>query len=213
MDWMNMMGNQAVRLWLVQSTVVFFIVAGIILLAIGISLMVNSAGTLRFFGRMNQWVSMRNVTKPLEVPRDTRQAVQKYRYWFAAVFVVGGLYAVFGLLTQFDIRGVIRVFGLEFMRPVLAAWVVDGARWVLVVGNLAGVVLGLLLAFSPSTVVKLEARGSHWYSERQMTKGANSLNLGLDTWVAAHSRVAGGGIVVFALALIGAFGLMLPRVW
>jgi len=144
--------------------------------------------------------------------RDTRQAVQKYRYCFAVVFVVGVLYAVFGLLTQFDIRGVIRVFGLEYFRADFAAWVVDGARWVLVVGNLAGVVLGLLLALSPSTVVKLEARGSHWYSERQMTKGANSPNLGLDSWVAAHSGLAGGGIVVFALALIGAFGLMLPRV-
>ena len=213
MELMNMMGNQAVRLWLAQSTVVFFIVAGIALLAIGISLMVNSAGTLRFFGRMNQWVSMRSASRPLEIPHDTRQAVQKYRYWFAAVFVIGGLYAVYGLLTQFDIRGVIKVFGLEFLRPDFATWVVDGARWVLVAGNLAGIVVGLLLAFSPDTVVKLEARGSHWYSERQMTKGANSLNLGLDTWVAAHARVAGGGIVVFALALIGAFGLMLPRVW
>ena len=213
MELMNMMGNQAVRLWLAQSTVVFFIVAGIALLAIGISLMVNSAGTLRFFGRMNQWVSMRSASKPLEIPRDTRQAVQKYRYWFAAVFVAGGLYAVFGLLTQFDIRSVIKVFGLEFLRPDFAAWVVDGARWVLVAGNLTGIVVGLLLAFSPDTVVKLEARGSHWYSERKVTKGADSLNLKLDAWVAANSRVAGGGIVVFALALIGAFSLMLPRVW
>lgn len=213
MDLLNMMGNQAVRLWLAQSTVVFFIVAGIALLAVGISLIANSAGTLRFFDRMNQWVSMRSASKPLEIPRDTRQAVQKYRYWFAAVFVVGGLYAVYGLLTQFDIRGVIQVFGLEFLRQDFAVWVVDSARWVLVAGNLAGIVVGLLLAFSPATVVKLEASGSRWYSERQITKGADSLNLGLDAWVAAHSRVAGGGIVVFALALIGAFGLMLPRVW
>lgn len=213
MDFLNLMGNQAVRLWLAQSTVVFFIVAGLILLAVGISLIANSAGTLRFFGRMNQWVSMRSASKPLEIPRDTRQAVQKYRYWFAAVFVAGGLYAVYGLFTQFDIRSVIQVFGLEFLSPDFAAWVVDGARWVLVAGNLAGIVVGLLLAFSPGAVVKLEARGSHWYSERQITKGVDNLNLGLDAWVAAHSRVAGVGIVVFALALIGAFGLMLPRVW
>lgn len=213
MDLLNMMGNQAVRLWLAQSTVVFFIVAGITLLAIGISLIVCSAGTLRFFGRMNRWVSMRSASKPLEIPHDTRQAVQKYRYWFAAIFVAGGIFAVFGLLTQFDIRGVIRVFGLEFLRPDFAAWVVDSARWVLVAGNLIGIVVGLLLAFSPDTVVKLEARGSRWYSERKVTKGADTLNIKLDTWVAAHPRVAGGGIMVFALALIGAFGLMLPKLW
>jgi hypothetical protein len=213
MDILNMMGSQAVQLWLAQSTVVFFIIAGITLLAIGISLLANSAATLQFFGRMNRWVSMRSTTKPLEIPHDTRQAVQKYRYWLAAVFVIGGIFAVSGLLTGIDTRGVIRVFGLEFMRPAYAEWVVDSARWVLVVGNLVGIVVGILLAFFPATVVKIEARGSQWYSERKATKGADNLNLKLDAWVVAHPRPAGWGIVVFALALIGAFALMLPKVW
>jgi hypothetical protein len=213
MGFFDTMGNTAVQLWLAQSTVVFFIAAGITLLAIGISLIMNSAGTLRFFGGMNRWMSMRRATKSLEIPHDTRRAVQKYRYWFAAVFVAGGILAVSGLLTQFDVRAVVRVFGLEFFKPAFAEWIVDSARWVLVAGNLIGIVVGLLLAFSPQTVVKLEARGSQWYSERQATRGADSLNLKLDVWVAANPRVAGGGIVVFALALIGAFGLIVPRLW
>lgn len=213
MEFLGRMGNTAVQLWLAQSAVVFFIIAGVTLLAIGISLIMNSAGTLRFFGGMNRWVSMRRVTKPLETPHDTRQAVQKYRYWFAAVFIAGGILAVSGLLTQFDVRSVIRVFGLGFLKPAFAAWIVDSARWLLVAGNLAGIVVGLLLAFSPQTVAKLEARGSQWYSERKATRGADSLNLGLDAWVATNPRAAGGGIVIFALVLIGAFGLLLPKLW
>lgn len=213
MEFLNMMGSQGVKLWLAQSTVIFFLVSGLALLAVGISLIVNSACTLRFFGSMNRWVSMRRVSKPLEIPRDTRQKVQQYRYWFAAIFVAGGTFAIFNLLTQFDAAAITFVLGLSFLKPSFSGWLIDSVRWLLILGNVLAIVAGILLAFSPATVVKLEARGSHWYSERQITKGADQLNLKLDAWVEAHPRPAGWGIVFFALALIGAFGLMLPRVW
>ena len=64
----------------------FFLLGGVALLAVGVSLIVNSAGALRFFGSMNRWVSMRRMSRPLEIPRDTRQAVQKYRHVLAAIF-------------------------------------------------------------------------------------------------------------------------------
>lgn len=213
MELLNVVESHAFRMWLVQAIVAFFLVAGVALFAVGIGLIVNSVGALRFFGGMNRWVSMRRTTKSLEVLRDTRQAVQKYRHWLAAIFVLGGAFAVFGLLTRFDASAVIFALNLDFLKPALSIWLIDSVRWILVAGNLLAMVTGILLAFFPDTVVKLEARGSHWYSERKVTKGADQLNLKLDAWVSAHPRIAGWGIVFFALVLIGAFGLMLPKVW
>ncbi len=213
MELLNVVESHAFRLWLAQAIVAFFLVAGVALFAVGISLVVNSVGALRFFGGMNRWVSMRRATRPLEVSRDTRQAVQKYRYWFAAIFMLGGAFAVFGLLTQFDAAAVIFVFNPDFLKPVFSIWLIDSVRWMLVAGNLLAMVTGFLLAFFPDVVAGMEARGSRWYSERKITKGADQLNLKLDAWVSAHPRIAGWGIVFFALVLIGAFGLLLPKVW
>ena len=213
MEFLNMMGSQAVRLWLAQSTVIFFLVGGVALLVVGVCLLVNSAAALRFFGNMNRWVSMRGASRSLEIPRDTRQAVQQYRYWLAAIFVSGGVFAVFSLLTQFKATAVVTMLGLESLRPVVVLWVIDSVRWMLVAGNMGAVVAGIMLAFFPAAVVALEARGSHWYSERKITKGGDDMNTRLDTWVAVYPRAAGGIIVVFALALIGAFALILPKLW
>lgn len=213
MEFLSMMEYPAVRLWLAQSTVVFFIVAGIALLVVGISLIVNSAGSLRLFGGLNRWVSMRRASRPLEIPRDTQQAVQNYRYWFAAVFIIGGTVALAGLLMRFDARAVIALLDLGRLRPDFAGWLVDGARWILMVGNLLAIIAGLLLAFSPGAVAALEARGSRWISERQLAKGSDQLHLKLDGVVAAYPRNAGWIIVVFALGLIAAFGFLLPTVW
>ena len=213
MELLNIIQSQAFRLWSTQVIAVFFFISGLTLLAIGVGLIVNSRGSLRFFGGMNRWVSMRRVTKPLETLRDTRQAVQNYRYWLAAIFVAGGAFALFGLLTQYDARAIIVVFGLDFLRPDFAVWLIDSVRWMLIVGNLIGIVVGIMLAFFPAALVALEARGSRWYSERQMTKGSDRLNLKLDDLVAAYPRNAGWIIVVFALGLIGAFGFMLAGLW
>jgi len=152
MDLLNMMDNHAVQLWLAQATVVFFIIAGITLLAVGAGLIANSAGALKFFGRMNRWVSMRSATKSLEVPRETRQAAQKYRYWLAAIFVIGGIFALFGLLTGYDASAVLIALDLNFLRPGFVIWLIDGVRWVLVLGNIVGIIVGLMLAFAPDRI-------------------------------------------------------------
>lgn len=214
MELLNMMDHQSVRLWAAQVIVIFFLIGGTFLLAVGISLIINSAGALRFFGGLNQWVSMRRATKSLEIPRDTQPAVQKYRYWIAAMFVLGGFFALTGLLTRFDPGAFKTLLGLNRFRPVYAAWVIDALRWILIVGNLAAIAAAVMLAFFPDTLMKLEARGSHWYSERQATRGADTMRVtSLDNWVAVNPRAAGAIIVLFALGLLITFGMLLPGVW
>jgi hypothetical protein len=213
MEFLNVFQSHAFRAWSAQVIVVFFLIGGFALLAAGIGLIVNSAGSLRLFGSLNRWVSMRRATRPLEIPHDTRQAVQNYRYWFAAVFIIGGTVALAGLLMRFDARAVIALLDLGRLRPDFAGWLVDGARWILIAGNLLAIIAGLLLAFSPGAVAALEARGSRWISERQLAKGSDQLHLKLDGVVAAYPRNAGWIIVVFALGLIAAFGFLLPTVW
>ncbi|MCW5574627.1 MAG: hypothetical protein KIT13_00910 [Burkholderiales bacterium] len=213
MDVLNLLDTPAFRLWFAQSAVLFFFISGLALLAVGLALIVNSAAALRFFGGMNRWVSMRRATRPLEIPRDTQPLVRRYRHLIAVFVVAGGVFAVSGLLTQYDARAAVRLLGLESLRPDLALWLTDSARWLLIAGNVLGIAVGLLLAFSPGLLSRMEARGSDWYSERRMAKGADAMNTGLDAQVTAHPRAAGIVIVLMALLLIGAFGLLLPAVW
>lgn len=213
MEWLNMLGHSSVRLWIAQVIVILFLLGGITLLALGASLVVNSAAALRFIGGMNRWVSMRRATKPLEIPRDTRHAVMKYRYWFAAAFVAGGAVAAYGLLAQFNPRAIYTMLGLGFLNRDIALWLIDSLRWLLIIGNLAAIVAGIMLAFFPDRVAALEASGGRWYSARKMTRGASEMKPKLDMLVAGHPRAAGGLIVLCGLAMIGTFGMMVPRVW
>lgn len=213
MEWLNMMNSLPVRLWLAQATVVFFLVGGTALLAFGISLLVNSAGTLRFINAMNRWVSMRGASRSLEIPRDTRHFVLRYRYLFAVVFVAGGIYACHGLLLQFNATAVIKLLGLNKMHPNAAGWLVDSLRCLLIAGNLAAIAAGILLAFFPDRVAQLEAQAGRWISVRQATKGGDDMRIKLDSWVAVYPRAIGATVLVFGLVMLGTFGSVATRIW
>lgn len=212
MDFLTMFEHPTVRLWLAQATVLFFLICGTALLAIGIGLIVNSGGALRMVVAMNRWVSMRRATRSIEIPRDSSKVVQRYRYGLAVVFVAGGAFATWVLLTRYELQSVITMFGLKAMNPALSVWIIDTVRWLLIIGNVAAVAVGILLGFFPETMNALEARGGRWFSQRQMSKGAAAPHLTLDHWVEAHPRAAGWVIIAFALFLIGAFALIVPKV-
>ena len=213
MDFLNQLfGSIAFRDWFARFLVVLFLTGSAGLLAAGLGLIFRSAATLRFFSSMNRWVSTRRTLRPVEVPRDTGATVQKYGRWLGAIFIVGGGFAIYSLVMQYNARAAVLLLGLDIFLPSFATWVVDSIRWILIVGNVAGIVVGIMLAFFPGALVALEARGARWYSERQVARNRDTMYLALDDWVARHPRVSGCIITFFALVLLGAFGLLLPAI-
>ena len=209
MEFTSVFSSHTFQHWIVESLVVFFLVGGLALLAVGLSLSFHSTGTLQFLTSMNRWVSTRRSFKWAEIPRDTRQAVQKYRRWLAAIFIAGGAFALYGLATRVDDSAIIYFLRLDFMRPAIAFWLIESVKWVLIVGNIAGLVVGIMLGFFPDALAALEGLGAHWYSDRKLAKGSNTMILTLDKWVAAFPRASGWIITAFAVFLIVTFGLML----
>ena len=209
---MEIIGNYAFQSWAVQFLTVLFFVGGLVTLAVGVGLIIGSAGMLRFFVAANRWVSTRRAFKAVEIARDTRQVVHKYRFWLAAIFVAGGAVSIFGLAMAFDPRAAGALLGLDPRPSFVASWLVESARWVLIVGNVVAIVVGVMLGFFPVALAVLETRGGRWFSDRQFVRGADAMNLSLDNCVAAFPRSAGWIITVAGLALVGDFGFMLLAV-
>lgn len=195
--------------WIAEVLIVFFLIGGIVGLAVGVGLILNSECTLRFLATLNRWVSLRSATKPLEIPRDTTRAVQKHRRWLAVIFIAGGAFATFVLATKFDPNAARNLLNLQSVHPLIALSLIDFGRWILIVGNLAAVAVGVLLAFFPATLAAIETGGSNWFSERRQFKDANTPLLSLDNWVAAYPRRAGVIITVGALLMLGTFAITL----
>lgn len=186
---------------LIPFVLMFFVVSGIVGVFVGVALIVSSARTLRFFGTINRWVSVRPSLRPLEEPHDIGKAVYEYRRWFGAAFAAGGAFAIFVLLARVDVAAVVSALNVN-AAPVIVALVVASLRWILVVGGVLAVVIGIMLALSSDALRAVEARVNRWYTPKKLGEDADRMHLTLDKWVETFPRTAGWILASGALIVL-----------
>lgn len=194
------MPSQFNLIWqlLYQFFVVVVLVFACAGFAVGVGLIVSSARTLRFFHAMNRWISMRGALKPMEIPRDTEPLSHGHRRSLGYALIAGGAFSAVGLAAGVDAAAVGASFAKGDMVRIVA--IAAGAlKWILIVGSIAGVAVGLLLRFSPGALAILEKHANRWISSRRAMRGADDLYLTLDRLVETHPGPAGWILVCTTL--------------
>jgi hypothetical protein len=166
---------------LAQILIVAFMLIAVCGLSVGVGLILSTRTTSEFFRGLNRRLSTHQA--PAEV------ATHSYQRWLAGAFVLGGLIASFGLVTAVDVAALSEVLAAETAAPFVAV-ILDLSRWLLIVGSVAGVVVGSILLFHPSAVSRLEAFTDRWVSPR-VVRGWDDLHVSLDRLVEAHPVPAG----------------------
>lgn len=193
---------------LFQFLIAVVLVFAAIGVAAGVGLIVASARTLKFFHVMNRWVSTRGALKNMEIPRHTEPLTHHNRRWVGGALIAGGVFATFGLLVGTDTQALSTVTAKGDMR-VLVAVVAGTLKWFLVIGSIAGVVVGALLCCYPDALATMEKYANRWFSSRRGLRGGDDMRVPLDSLVEAYPGPSGWilactalGAVVYAVALL-----------
>ena len=194
-----MSGSIATQL-LLTTLVAFLFVGSLLGLALGAGLIVRARAMLPFIQLMNQWVSMRQALRPLELPLQVAPAAGGAR-WFGAVLIALGGFSTVILLGKLDPAALATLFKVD-ARTSLLGILLEALRWFLVAGSLTAVVTGVMLLFFPRTWRRVEALANHWYSTRQLEIAGDALHPSLDRIVEAFPRAS--GLVILALSVIAA---------
>jgi len=182
---------------LIPAIVMFFLVWGLVGAAVGMGLIVSSARSFRVFGLLNHYVSTRHGMKQMAMPRDIGPSVRRHRRLIAALLVPGALFSIYGLLVRFDAAAIVSTLALDYP-PALVSWIVDSARWSLIVFNVLALVVAIMIGTFPDALGKIEAGANRWISGRKLAYGAETMHLSFDRLVEAFPRSTGCIIVIAA---------------
>lgn len=195
---MNLTNAYLVQHVLVPAVVLFFLIWGLIGVAVGVGLIVSSARMFRLFSVMNYYVSTRHALKPLAMPHDVGQSVRGHRRLIGTFFILGAAFSIYGMLARFDEAMLISALQLSYPKPFVA-WILQSARWSLIVFSVFALVIGVMLMRFPDALGRFEAYANRWVSVRKLTIGADTMHMTLDKLVEAFPRAAGSIIVLAAL--------------
>jgi hypothetical protein len=194
-----MLGHNAViDQLLIPALFAFFLVAGIAGVVLGIALIVFRGRVFRLMGPLNRWVSGRKTLASLETFHLVDPAVYRFRRWFSAAFIVGAAFSMIMILTRLKVASVVALLGAGRF-SVIGPWLVESLEWMLLLGCLLAVAVGIILGFFPHVLGALEKRANRWYSSRPLGQGADDMHLTLDRWVEYSPRTAGWIISLAAL--------------
>ena len=205
-----LLSNNMAWQYVTNFATISFVVFGVISFAVGLGLIVSSAGVFQMFRTLNQWVSTRAVLKSVEIPRETDQVAHKYRRWLGGAFIFFGAVSIFGLIGMFDIGAISALITKTLSRPFIA-WIVQSLRWFLIVGSLLGLVVGGMLCFYPDALGAFERFANRWVSSRQFLRRGDDMNLTLDRLVEAHPKPFGWVIALVSVSVVVSGLILLGR--
>jgi len=178
----------------------FLFLGSLLGVAVGIGLILRNPAMLRFLHVMNRWVSVSGAVTALEAPVPMPAAPARGR-WLGAVLIVVGAYSAAVLIGSVDAHRVAVLFGANPRSPLVGI-VLDSAKWLLVLGSLAGIGAGILLLAFPRAWHSIEASANRWYSTRELAAAGDIPHPALDRVVEAFPRASGG--VILAMSLVAA---------
>jgi hypothetical protein len=156
----------------------------------GILLLFDSTRALRWNAYLKQWVSTEGASRALDELRDVKRFLYR-AHRIAGVLVVGGaLYALNVLFFSYRGSALARVFR-DVGNVELMALIFESLRLFLVVGNVAALVLGLVLCFRPSLLKGLEAWADRTYTVPLTGERLDGMRLQPDQAVSAHPKLIG----------------------
>jgi hypothetical protein len=195
---MNQLISQVSYPVFLYLTFLFFLIASVFSFVVGVALAVRSQRALRTFDALNRWISVRKMMRPLMVPHNVESTLMRRRVALGVVIFGGSLVSLL-LLAGTDLSPALALFNGTLNGNELAG-VAANLQLLLQGGNIAGLVIGALILFSPRTLQVIENYTDHWYTLRRATRPLDQMHMEIDCWVLKHPTSVGISLVILSLS-------------
>ncbi|HLP98218.1 MAG TPA: hypothetical protein VK149_07215 [Sideroxyarcus sp.] len=177
----------------------FFLVASVFAFVVGVALALRSQKALRFFEKMNRWVSVRKAMRPLSVPHDVEPALMKRRVLLGSAIALGAMVSLL-LLQGTDLRPALSLFEDSLTEPTILG-IADNLKNFLLAGNAVCLLVGALILFSPRTLATVESYTDRWLPVRKSLLPFEKMHMEVDCWVLKHPTSAGITLSLLSLSV------------
>lgn len=194
----------------IQALLLALAVMLVVALVLGLAVAVHPTLLDRFERASNRRVSLRELTRPLDVPHNIdRYFYRHHRLYGAAVVVLAVALLSFLAFGRPDIAW------QSLFEPgnrAIGAIVTDAARVVLWILGLFALAVGAVVFLRPSALKAVEGWANRWLSTREALRDMEREFHGPEDWMRRHPRAWGIVIAVASALCLLALFLQVPAI-
>jgi len=194
-----------------QTTCIVLLVGAAIGMVFGILLIFDSKRAFRIGDRLNGWVSTRAALRPLEESRDIGRPLYRMHRLVGGLICIGALYSLVVLGSTYGESAIMKALSGLGQARWFSSWVSESLRMILLAGNIAALLFGLVFVVRPSALRSLETWGNRQISGRKSTKAIETAHLPADRFTRTHPRLVGGLVALGSAYVLIALGYAVLR--
>lgn len=205
---MTPIGKKVLLDILVQSALIFLLLAAIFALAYGIALVMNQAWALRLNDSLSRWVSTHTLQGALDRNRDLHRLIYRRHRLVGVVLVVCAATVLWVILTRFNPHVAVSAFR-RFVPPFWMSILVETLWWVVVPANAIAVIVGLVMIGRPSALKRAETWANREFSTDRISRLVDSVHAVPDHLAQTRPRLIGTVIIAASAYVCVSLGMML----
>ena len=148
--------------------------------------------------------------RPLEEQRSIAKPLYRMHRLAGTLICAGALYALVVLGTAKGEAAIVK--SLSTLGPArFSAWLSESLRYILLAGNFAALLFGLVFIARPSALKRLESWADRSYSGRKSTKPLEEMHHSADRFVRDHPRLVGVLVILGSAYVLANLGYALLR--
>lgn len=155
------MDNTAVTGWLNDALWMLGAVGVVVSTLAGLWLVFAPSGALRLANRLNREYSIGWLQRALDAPRHTEPWIYRHHRIVGTVLVIATAYFFWQLATDFGAAALAAMFA-GALPPVALKVLASAFTSILVLGNAAGLILGVVIFVRPSALKGTERWANRW---------------------------------------------------
>jgi hypothetical protein len=192
----------------VSMVLVAVLLAGCFLLGVAIALRPTLLDRLR--GTADRRVSMRRLTRPLDVTHDIDRVLYRHHRLIGVLVVTLSAFVLVSLGLGYDAKSWSGLFDPRYRE--IERIVFDTVRVVLWGLALFSLLVGVTVFVRPSALKRIETLSNRWWTPRRATRALQREFHAPDQMVSGHPRAWGLGIAfISGVALVALLLQILPR--
>lgn len=190
------------------EAVTLFVAFGVVFTFIlGLWLLLQPAGALRFIDISSKGFSLRRWMKPLQIPRYQEKIFYRYNKPLGAVLLAGAIYSLYYFIFDYNQASLTHAFS-RYFNVSTTDWLLEVMNIFLVAGNVFVMLIGFTILFFPGSLKAFEEKCNSWISTRNVYKVLDIENKVVDSMLLRYPRALGMLIVLTSFYVLTTFTVL-----